>query len=106
MWIVYLLDVIAAGGLAMIALPKGLEAALPFATYMIVLLPPDAMIPLGMFDLNPQRVIVVILTLFYFVSGGNRTGIADKTGIPLKILMVVHVGWCIVSTADSIVLVM
>ena len=106
MWIVYLVDVIAAGGLAMIALTKGLEAALPFATYMIVLLPPDAMIPLGMFDLNPQRVIVVILTLFYFVSGGNRTGIADKTGIPLKILMVVHVGWCIVSTADSIVLVM
>jgi len=100
---ILLMELFALVGLVKIALPKGLEAALPFATFMIVLAPTNAFLPVGIFGLTTQRLIVITLTLFYFLSGGNKTDTAARTSTPLKVLIVIHVGWCLISTADSIV---
>ncbi len=103
---ILLIDLITVGGLAIIALSRGLEAALPFATFMIVLAPTSAFLPVAVFGLTTQRIIVIVLALFYLLLGANKAEAAEKVGTPLKVLMMIHVGWCLVSTANSIVLLM
>jgi hypothetical protein len=106
MTLTILIDLIAIIGLIGIAQSKGLEAALPFASFLLVLVPIEAIIPLGVFNLTTQRLIVVILLLLYFSSGRSRGLTGDASATPLKFLMLMHIAWCFVSTANSIVPVM
>jgi O-Antigen ligase len=103
MWLICVIDVVAVVALLVITLRSGLEEALPFAAFVFILVSRDAAIPLpGLFDLSVQRVILAVLTLLYFVVP-PREGKRGSLNTPLKWLIILHVGWCFLSTANSIV---
>src|SRR3974390_2360327 len=102
MWLICTIDAVAVVTLLVIALRRGLENALPFAAFVFVLVSRDVAIPLpGLFDLSVQRVILAVLSVLYFVVPPEKVkGQSFKT--PLKWLIILHIGWCLVSTAASI----
>jgi len=81
---------------------KGLEHALPFATFLIVLIPIESLLPLGLFTLTTHRIIVAMLVLLYMIRGGNSDQHGRKLSMPLKSVIVIQIIWCLVSTANSI----
>ena len=103
MILVILIDLIAIVGLFRIALSEGLEAALPFAAFMMVVVPIESSIPLGLFSLTTQRIIVASLVLLYLMVGRNGAGANMGSSMPLKALIVIHVLWCVLSTTNSVV---
>ena len=102
MALVIIIDLIVIIGLCRLALKSGLEAALPFASFMLVLVPIESSIPLGLFELTTQRLIVGLL-LGLYLTGNNITERQVRLPMPLKVLILLHVSWCILSTADSVV---
>jgi O-antigen ligase len=100
--LVAVIDLIAIIGLVILAQGKqGLERALPFAAFLIVLVPIESLIPLGFFTLTTHRIVVGTLVLLYFLRG--RSANQGKIAMPLKTIIIVHVFWCLISTANSIV---
>jgi hypothetical protein len=65
MLLVILIDVAAIGGLLALAYYPGLERALPFAAFLLVLVPIESALPMGVFSLTTHRIIVTILTVCY-----------------------------------------
>ena len=76
-----------------------LEDALPVFAFFVTLMPLESRLVIpGVFDLNSMRVCLVTLTVLYFVRKGPRT----ERAIPLKSLMLLHVGWAVCSTLYSL----
>jgi len=103
MGLIYTIYILALVALIAIALQRGLEQALPFAAFVFVLVPRDAAIQIpGLFDLTTQRILLVALTVLYVLrpTTNARGARLDRT---LQWLIVVHIGWCLISTANSIV---
>jgi hypothetical protein len=76
-----------------------LEDALPVFAFFVTLMPLESRLVIpGVFDLNSMRVCLVTLTVLYFVRKGPRT----ERAIPLKPLMLLHVGWAVCSTLYSL----
>jgi hypothetical protein len=100
--LVVVIDFIAICGLCRLAMTSGLEAALPFASFMLILVPIESSIPLGLFELTTQRLIVGLLLILY-LTGNSISERQSRVPMPLKVLILVHVLWCILSTANSIV---
>jgi O-antigen ligase len=103
MWLICTIDVVAVVTLLVITLRSGLEEALPFAAFIFILVSRDAAVPLpGLFDLSVQRVILAVLTVLYFAIP-PRKGKRGSLKTPLKWLLIAHIAWCFLSTANSIV---
>jgi O-antigen ligase len=103
MWLIYLIDVFAVATLFAIGMRRGVEKALPFAAFVLVFVPRDAAIPMpGLFDLTTQRLVLMVLTLMYVVLPAKKSG-SSRFTLPLAWLIVLHLIWCVVSTANSIV---
>jgi hypothetical protein len=100
--LVIIIDLIAICVLWRIALASGLEAALPFATFMMVLVPIESSIPFGFFELTTQRLIIAMLFVMYLAFGRNQAA-ARAVPMPMKVLLLVHIAWCALSTANSVV---
>lgn len=103
MGLIYTIDALALATLLAIALRRGVEQALPFAAFVFTLVPRDAAIQLfGLFDLTAQRLLLVALAVLYFLlrSPGDHT---NPHSTPLKWLIFAHVGWCLISAANSVV---
>src|SRR5712692_2601721 len=103
MWLIYVIDIVAVAVLVAIAARRGAEQVLPVAAFILVLVPRDAALQLpGLFDLTTQRVVLVALIGLYFVFPAKdpRSGRFDT---PLKWLIITHIVWCLISTANSIV---
>ena len=104
MAIVIVIDVIVVASLMFIALTRGLERALPLFVFLTVLLPFEAQLPIpGLFMLTGQRAAIVTLVILYLVLNGGASQPGAMKTTPLKILLMIHVAWCVISTADSIV---
>ncbi len=103
MILVIVIDLIVAIYLCRKASASGLEAALPFAAFAIVLIPIESSIPLGLFELTTQRLIIALLLVLYLSSGRNEAWPRDGLPMPLKALIIVHICWCALSTANSVV---
>jgi hypothetical protein len=99
--LVILIDLCVLGGLLGIATSNGLEAALPLATFALVFLPIETSIPLGLFEMTTQRLIVATLLVLYISLG--RGGDGGRLPLPLKGLILIHIAWCVISTGNSIV---
>jgi hypothetical protein len=98
MLVVFLIDVVVVVSLV-IAGRKRLEGALPLLCFYLVLMPIESrfVIP-GVFDLGTDRVaILTLLVLFFF----RRTP-ENRTPIPMKRLMYLHIVWAVGSTLYSI----
>lgn len=95
MWLIYLIDVFAVATLFAIGMRRGVEKALPFAAFVLVLVPRDAAIPLpGLFDLTTQRLVLMVLTLMYVVLPAKKSG-SSRFALPLAWLIVLHLIWCV-----------
>jgi len=100
MALVILIDLIAVCGLFYLAGKKeGLENALPFAAFLIVLVPTDSLIPASFFTLTTHRLIIAVLLVLYAKGGGRSRRVA----LPLKTLLVLNAIWFLVASANSIV---
>src|SRR5205085_4824957 len=103
MFLIILIDILIVGGIAFIASTKDVERALPFFTFVVVLAPLDANIPLGLFDLTPQRIALVTLTVIYVLSGVRQgDSLAEYLKTPLMYLIGMHVCWSFISTLNSV----
>jgi len=103
MWLIYVIELVALIVLCSIAVRRGLEAAFPFAAFAFVLIPRDAAITIpGVFDITTQRVLLAALFVLYLMLP-RRQAVTLRVDAVLKWLIIAHIGWCIVSTADSIV---
>lgn len=102
MWLIYTIDFFAVAILFVIGMRRGVEQALPFAAFVMVLVPRDAAIQLpGLFDLTTQRIVLIVLTLLYVILPKKSGSSSFVT--PLKWLIVLHLIWCAISTANSVV---
>jgi hypothetical protein len=93
---------LAMGLILWIARTRGLESALPVAAFFFVLLPRDAGIPTGIFDLTAQRLILATLLVLYLVLPKTRQH-SRMVRLPLAGLIALHISWCMLSTLNSIV---
>jgi hypothetical protein len=81
---------------------RNVERALPYFVFFVTVLPEECRIPIpGLFDLYTRRLALAILVIA-FVSVRKRSVIRT---LPLKHLILMHTGWIIVSTMNSIVVV-
>jgi hypothetical protein len=102
--LVAVVDLIAIIGLLSLAYSKGgLERALPFATFLIVLVPIESLVPMGFFTLTTHRLVIGVLFVLYLVRGNGPGQTELKSNLPLKGLIFLHVIWCLVATTNSIV---
>lgn len=107
MTFVIIIDVLVVSILTGVTLTKGLERALPFVAFVMVLFPSQSQIQVGLFGLTTQRVVLITLTILYFLAvGRSRSDSTLNFSDPLKWLMLLSVLWSFISTADSVVLLM
>jgi hypothetical protein len=105
--LVIIIDLIAIIGLVWLARSKGgLERALPFATFLLVLIPIQSLLPLGVFTLTTHRIVVVMLVLLYATRSKASAAPSGNSSLPLKGLIFIHVIWCFVAISNSLVPVM
>jgi len=102
---VCIVDILVVLLLVAVVLGNGFERALPVFAFLVVVLPLEARIEVpGMFRLTAYRIAVATLAVLW-VAFGNRAPRSDKLGaFPLMLLMVLYLGWCVVSTLNSVVL--
>jgi O-antigen ligase len=82
-----------------VASRRRLENALPVLCFFLVLMPLESRIVIpGLFDFNTMRVSLLTLLILYFY---RRESVAGSP-IPLKSLMLLHIGWAICSTLYSL----
>src|SRR5258707_13592332 len=102
--LVIIIDLIAIIGLIALAHSKGgLERALPFATFLMVLIPIESLLPFGFFTLTTHRIVVVMLALLYATRSGSSAVPERNLSLPLKGLIFAHVVWGLVAVTSSIV---
>lgn len=106
MGLICIIDVSALVILLAIALRRGVEEALPFAAFVFVLVPRDAAIQLpGLFDITTQRILLVALLVLYVALPKPKVSVA-RLDSAIKWLIFAHIGWCLLSVANSIVPIM
>lgn len=104
MGLIVAIDLIVVCALVGIALTKGFEEAVPLFAFIVTLAPGESTIPLpGLFLLSTQRVATITLLLLYCVAGVRNATAAKPCGTPLKYLILLIIGWNLVSTMNSVV---
>jgi hypothetical protein len=102
MALVLIIDLVVVFALVGIALTKGVEEALPFAAFVIALLPLESRFQIpGLFDINAQRLAIITLAVLCFLLG-KTNGNTKLTSTPMKYLLMVAYGWLLISTMNSI----
>lgn len=78
---------------------RRLEDALPVFCFFLVLLPFEARLVIpGLFDLTTDRIALLTLLVLFFARPRSTNNIP----IPLKHLMLLHIGWAVCSTLYSL----
>jgi len=99
MLLVLIFNFIVVATLVRVATRKGLEEALPYFAFFVILAPEETQLKLeGLFDLNTQRIALITLFVLYMALRER----AKPIGVPLKHLMLVSVGWFVISSASSL----
>lgn len=103
MILVAVIDLLVIGILIYVATSRGLEQALPFVAFVFTLIPREAVIPIpGLFDLTCQRLMSIVLIVLYCTLS-RKSAAGGQFATPMKWLILIHICWCIVSTANSVV---
>ncbi|MGD1082668.1 MAG: O-antigen ligase family protein [Candidatus Sulfotelmatobacter sp.] len=98
------IDLVVVGVLVFIAFSRGLEAALPFFAFALVLLPNESQFQIsGLFDFTTARIAIMVFTALYIFLRKKGSDTQTIRGMPLKSLMLLTIAWSIVATANSIV---
>jgi hypothetical protein len=98
MLVIVLIDVIVVASL-LVASRRSLEAALPLFCFYLVLLPHESRLVIpGLFDLTTERIaILTVLVLSLF-----RYGKRNKSSLPMRQMIYLHIAWAVCSTLFSI----
>ena len=104
MTLVLIIDILVVAGLVAITLMKGVESTLPFLGFSLILLPNESKIAVpGLFDLTSSRIAIITFVVLYLALGRKEGSAGSGQGNPLKLLMLLTIGWSLISTANSIV---
>ncbi len=99
MWLVVAFNCIVVATLIRVARREGLEAALPYFAFFVILAPEETKLRLGgLFDLSTQRFALITLCALYVT---NRASIRSEP-LPLKRLILLSLGWLAISSATSL----
>jgi len=102
--LVHILNLLVVATLVFLVATRGLERALPFLVFSMVLIPVDSLIrPAGLVDLTTHRIAIVTVGVFFLarkLSGGKFSGHRKD---PLRYLMLLTIGWTTIATLFSIV---
>ncbi len=103
MFLILAINIVVVVVLVSVIQRKGLERALPYFVFAVTLLPEECRIELpGLFDLYTHRLALIVLAIFFLVSRKKKKRAAS---LPLKNLILAHIGWVLASTLFSIVFV-
>lgn len=98
MLVIVLIDIIVVVSL-LAASRQRLEAALPLFCFYLVLLPHESRLVIpGLFDLTTERVAILTVLVLSLFRHGQR----NKSAVPMRQLIYLHIGWAICSTLFSI----
>ena len=87
--------------LVSVATRRGLERALPTFVFFLTLIPNECRLVIpGLFDLYTRRLALILLAVLFFTK---RKRSAIQT-LPMRNLLFLHVGWVLLSTLTSIVM--
>ena len=101
MLLILVIDLIVVLGLFNVGRRRGLEAALPYFVFIVTLLPEECRIRWpGLFDLYTHRLALIVLAILFFSSPKR----SEVRILPFKNLIFLHIGWALVSTLASIVI--
>jgi hypothetical protein len=103
MTLVLTIDILVVTALCGVVLLRGLEAALPFVTFVLILVPEQSRIPVPLFDLTTQRVAVFTLLVLYLVFHRSSSRTMRVAEIPLRWLILAQLAWALLSTFNSVV---
>jgi hypothetical protein len=104
MALVIAIDLIVVACLVGLTLTKGFERTLPFFAFLVILLPGEARIDVGdLFMLTTTRLVIATLAVLYIVFGNLNPESHRNDKLPLKYVLLLYLGWCLVSTLNSIV---
>lgn len=104
MTLILIIDVIVVGVLVGLTLTRGLERALPFFVFVVVLVPWQSKIVItGLFDLTTQRIALIILIGLYILTRMRKPRTHTAEPVPLKFLILLSIGWLFLSTINSVV---
>ncbi|HEV2402219.1 MAG TPA: O-antigen ligase family protein [Candidatus Sulfotelmatobacter sp.] len=97
------INVMVVAGLIFFTIRGGLERALPFALFAVVLAPGECRIGMGLFDLTTQRVVVLTLAALFLSFPVETKGSLRGRTVPFKWIMLVSIVWSVVAAVNSIV---
>jgi hypothetical protein len=104
MALVIVIDLIVVMCLVALAATKGFERTLPVFAFFAILLPVAARIDIGdVFMLTATRLAIATLAGLYIVFGNVNPESHRDNKLSLKYVLLLYVGWCVVSTLNSIV---
>ncbi|MEJ2008116.1 MAG: hypothetical protein P8Z30_08180 [Acidobacteriota bacterium] len=104
MALILIIDAIIVSVLVGLTLTRGLERALPFFAFVVVLVPWQSKIAVpGLFDLNAQRLALITLIGLYILTRMGKARTYPARRVPLKALMLLSIGWLLLSAAHSVV---
>jgi hypothetical protein len=104
MGLIAAIDLIVVGTLVAIALSKGLEKALPFFTFNMILFPLESQFHVpALFDITTQRVAILTLAILYLVLANKGGSTTNARPTPLRYLILLIMLWSMVSTVNSLV---
>ena len=104
MTVAIIIDILVIAVLVSVTITKGFERALPYFVFVTVLLPVQAKIVIfDIFALSGQRVAIVTLVALYLIFKKQGAQVSPLETTPLKFLLMLHIAWCLLSTANSIV---
>ncbi len=102
--LISIIDVVVIVVLFRVFRKRGVEGALPVATFFLLLFPFESQLILpGFFDLTTQRVVVLALAVMYMFSGRSRDKGQLQSKLPLGYTLAALICWMIISTLHSVV---
>ncbi len=102
--LVHILNLLIVATLVFLVATRGLERALPFLVFAMVLIPVDSLIrPADWFDLTTHRIAIVAIGVFFFAKKLSRRRFSGPRKDPLKYLMLLTIGWTTIATLFSVV---
>jgi hypothetical protein len=104
MGLILAIDFVVVAGLIGITVTRGLERALPFFVFVTLFFPDNSAILLpGVFNLTTRRLAIIVLVVLFLLFRQRNTQAQILSKTPLRVLLALQIGWCLVSTLNSIV---
>jgi O-antigen ligase len=104
MLLVIIIDLIVVAILFYKSSQKGVENALPAFAFFAVLLPEECQIVIpGVIGLPSQRLGIIVIFVCYLLFRRREEVPQKVSPVPLLALMFIHIVWCLISTANSVV---